>query len=138
MEIIRRNTDYALRALLYLAVHPGVVSAGEIAEREEIPIDFLQKIMQKFGRHGLVSSHRGAQGGFTLVRDPREVTLLEVVEMMQGKLAVNRCFLGKDGCPRASRCSLKHRWSEVEGKIADFIDNITLQDLVEELNSGSD
>lgn len=131
MEIIRRNTDYAFRALTYLAKNPkAIVSAGEIASSEDVPIEFLQKILQRFTRSGLVKSHRGAQGGFSLAREPHEVTVLEVVETMQGKLAVNKCFLGKDGCPRAAECSLKHTWLEVERKFVDFMAGVTLQDLV--------
>ncbi|NPV27387.1 MAG: Rrf2 family transcriptional regulator [Firmicutes bacterium] len=134
MEIIKRNTDYALRALVYLALHSGtVVNAGEIAASEDIPIDFLQKIMQKFVRSGLVNSHRGVQGGFSLAKEPRQVNVLEVVETMQGKLAMNRCFLGKDGCPRAPKCRIKNNWRDMEQKFVEFLNGITLQDLVNQL-----
>jgi len=134
MEIIRRNTDYAIRALVHLAINLGqVVSAGEIAASQEVPIDFLQKILQKFVRQGLVQSHRGIQGGFSLSRDPSQVTVLEIVEIMQGKLVMNRCFLGKDGCPRAPKCVLKQNWLNLEQQLVDSLAGITLQDLVNQL-----
>ncbi|HHW40988.1 MAG TPA: Rrf2 family transcriptional regulator [Syntrophomonadaceae bacterium] len=134
MEVIRRNTDYGIRALVHLASSPEkMASAAEIAESQGIPIDFLQKILQRLVRRGIVESHRGSQGGFTLAKDPRQVTVLEMVETMQGKLAMNKCFLGKDGCPRAPRCPLKQNWLSVEEKIADFLRGITLQDLVDQL-----
>jgi len=134
MEIIRRNTDYAIRALVHLAINLGqVVSAGEIAASQEVPIDFLQKILQKFVRQGLVQSHRGIQGGFSLSRDPSQVTVLEIVEIMQGKLVMNRCFLGKDGCPRAPKCALKQNWLDLEQQLVDSLAGITLQDLVNQL-----
>jgi Rrf2 family iron-sulfur cluster assembly transcriptional regulator len=134
MEIIRRNTDYAIRALVHLAINLGqVVSAGGIAASQEVPIDFLQKILQKFVRQGLVQSHRGIQGGFSLSRDPSQVTVLEIVEIMQGKLVMNRCFLGKDGCPRAPKCVLKQNWLNLEQQLIDSLAGITLQDLVNQL-----
>ncbi|MGI6647685.1 MAG: RrF2 family transcriptional regulator [Bacillota bacterium] len=134
MEIIRRNTDYAIRALVHLAINLGqVVSAGEIAASQEVPIDFLQKILQKFVRQGLVQSHRGIQGGFSLSRDPSQVTVLEIVEIMQGKLVMNRCFLGKDGCPRAPKCALKQNWLDLEQQLVDSLAGITLQDLANQL-----
>jgi Rrf2 family protein len=133
VELIRRHTDYALRALVYLAARPGqIISAGEIAASEDMPVDFLQKIFQKFVKSGLVTSHRGAQGGFSLAKDPSQVTMLEVVETTQGHAAVNRCLLGKDGCPRASRCSVRKSWLDVEKKLHNYMREITLQDLVRE------
>lgn len=131
MEIIKRNTDYAFRALVFLASNPGaVVSASEIAAKGDVPFNFLQKILQKLVSKGLVKSHRGVQGGFSLAKDPSQVTLLEVIEAIQGKLAVNRCFFGKDSCPRAHKCRLKSRWLDIENKIIDVIQTYTLEDLV--------
>ena len=85
MEIIRRNTEYAIRGLVRLSANPGLVqSAWEIADSQDVPVEFLQKIMQKFVKRGIVNSHRGAQGGFSLAKEPGQVTLLEIVETMQG------------------------------------------------------
>ena len=134
MEIIRRNTDYGFRALVHLAANLGlVINAGDISASMEIPIEYLQKILQKFTRAGLVVSHRGAHGGFSLARDPRQVTVLDVVEIMQGKLTMNKCFLGKEGCSRAPKCKLKNTWLDMEQKMLAFMREITLQDLVEQL-----
>ncbi len=137
MEIIRRNTDYSIRALVHLGLHPGVeVTAGEIAEKQEVPLEYLQKILQKLTRGGLVLSHRGAYGGFMLAREPDEINLLEIIETMQGKLVMNKCFLGKDGCPRAPKCVLKGNWLQLEQRIAGFLSQITLLDLVEQVREG--
>jgi len=131
LEIIKRNTDYAFRALVFLASNPGaVVSASEIAAKGDVPFNFLQKILQKLVSKGLVKSHRGVQGGFSLAKDPSQVTLLEVIEAIQGKLAVNRCFFGKDSCPQAHKCRLKSWWFDIENKIIDVIQTYTLEDLV--------
>jgi Rrf2 family protein len=138
VEVIRRNTEYAIRALVHLAANrEAVASAWEIAGSQDVPVEFLQKILQKFVKRGIVDSHRGAQGGFSLAKEPGEVTLLEVVETMQGKLAMNRCFLGRDGCPRAPNCPLKQNWQGMEEQIASHMAGITLQDLVDQVRESS-
>lgn len=132
--MIRRNTEYAIRALVHLAACKGeVVSAKEIAEAQDIPIEFLQKILQRLGRAGLVVSHRGAAGGFSLARKPSEINLLEVITVMQGCPAVNKCFLGREACERAPTCKLKYNWLVLEQKISEFLADVTLQDLVDQL-----
>ena len=134
MEIIRRNTDYSIRALVYLALHSSVeIKAGEIAEKQEVPLEYLQKILQRLTRGGFILSHRGAYGGFSLAKEPEDINLLEIIETMQGKLVMNKCFLGKDGCPRAPKCVLKDTWLQLEQRISGFLSQITLQDLVEQV-----
>jgi Rrf2 family protein len=138
MEIIRRNTEYAIRALVHLAANQqSVANALEIADSQEVPLEFLQKILQKFVKSGIVESRRGVQGGFALAREPGKVTLLEIVETMQGKLVMNRCLLGRDGCPRAPKCPLKYNWLQMEGQIASHLAGITLQDLVAQVLESS-
>lgn len=137
VEIVRRNTDYGIRALVHLALHSGEdVTAGEIAEEQGVPLDYLQKILQKLTRTGFVNAHRGAYGGFYLARKPEDINLLEVTEAMQGKLAMNKCFLGKDSCPRAPKCVLKYNWAQLEQRITGFLSQITLQDLVAQIRDG--
>jgi Rrf2 family protein len=137
MEIIRRKTDYGIRALIHLALHPHKeVTAAEIAEEEDVPLEYLHKILQKLARGNFINTHRGAHGGVCLVKLPEEINLLEVIETLQGKVAVNKCFLGKDGCPRAPKCVLKYNWLQLEQKITAFISQITLQDLVDQVREG--
>ena len=112
MEIIRRNTDYAIRALVHLAINSGqVVSAGEIAASQEVPLDFLQKILQKFVRKGLVRSHRGIQGGFSLSREPGQVTVLELrsqAELVEPWAKAGR-FTGRNHAAGSGK-SASRRW----------------------------
>lgn len=134
LEIIRRNTEYGIRALIALAGEPGsVMSAREISMSQEIPLELLHKILQRFIHAGLVLSRRGPQGGFVLARDPASVSVLDVVELLQGRPAVNRCFVGVEGCPRAVGCPLKNKWLDMEVKIAELMREISLQDLVDEV-----
>lgn len=134
MTVIKRDTDYALRALVYLGLRPArLVSATDIASGEDIPLDYLQKIMQKFVKSGLVMSRRGAHGGFYLAKDPDQITLLDAVEAIQGKIAMNRCLLGKEGCTRAHQCRLKDKLLQIEKHIGGSLAGITLRDLLNEV-----
>lgn len=137
MEIIRRKTDYAIRALIHLALHPRQeITAAKIAEEQEVPLEYLQKILQTLTHSNFVDTHRGAYGGFSLAKDPDDINLLDIIETMQGKINMNKCFLGKDGCPRAPKCVLKYNWLQLEQQITEFISQVTLQDLVEQVRQG--
>lgn len=132
--MIRRDTDYAIRALVHLATREkDVVPVGEVAAAEDVPVEFLRKLLQRCARAGLVKPHRGPRGGFSLAKPPREITVLEVVEALQGPVAVNRCLLGKDACPRSPTCPLRRRWLEIGREVADFMREVTLEDLAAEL-----
>ena len=100
MELIRRKTDYALRCLVDMAEagQDQVVSVHALAQREDIPEDLLQKIMQKLSAAEIVLARRGRSGGFSLARSPDKITVLEVFETLQGTFALNRCFLGAGRC----------------------------------------
>ncbi|HBG23294.1 MAG: Rrf2 family transcriptional regulator [Syntrophaceticus sp.] len=137
MEIIRRKTDYAIRALIHLALHPHQeTTTAEIAEEQEVPLEYLHKILQRLTHGNIVNSHRGAYGGLSLARDPEDINLLDIIETVQGKINMNKCFLGKNGCPRAPKCVFKSKWLQLEQKIAEFISQVTLQDLVDQVRQG--
>ncbi|NPV54188.1 MAG: Rrf2 family transcriptional regulator [Firmicutes bacterium] len=131
MEFIRRNTDYALRALVYMAGQPSrdVFSIAEIAAAENIPEEFLRKIFRKLVGTGLLVSTRGSRGGFSLGRDPRDITAREIVEAIQGPIAVNRCLLGRDACERWDTCKLRESWVGIQREFVGFLESITLEGL---------
>ncbi|HHY99247.1 MAG TPA: Rrf2 family transcriptional regulator [Firmicutes bacterium] len=134
MEFIKRNTDYALRALAYMAARSnrGVFSISEIAAVEQIPEDFLRKIFQKLTGAGLLVSSRGPRGGFSLARDPREITVREIVEAIQGRIAINRCLLGRDACEHFDKCKLRESWTGIQMAFVNFLEGISLQDLAKQ------
>ncbi len=134
MEFIRRNTDYALRALSYMATYPAgtVFSVPEVARAEQIPEGFLRKIFQKLAVADIVTSHRGPRGGFSLAHDPGEITALEIVEAIQGPVAVNRCLLGRDACERWDVCRLRQSWVGIQEGLVAFLKGVTIKGLVEQ------
>ena len=112
MELIKRNTGYGLRALIAMASHGAEESftAEQLADAADTTADFMHKIMQALRDAGIVESKRGPGGGSRLAQDPAEVTLLEVVNAVQGELRVNRCVIGLHVCERAVGCPLRPTW----------------------------
>ena len=133
MEIIRRNTDYALRLLIHLSQKkPGkVVSAHILSQAEWVPLHLASKLLQKLNTAGIVGSRMGSTGGFYLKKEPKDISLADVVEVIQGPLKVNKCILEESVCPRISFCNIRKELLKLLKKIKDFYDKTTLDMLAE-------
>lgn len=131
MDVLRRNTDYALRAVVNLTSHYGnePVSTKIIAVEEDISYQLACKLMQKLQKAGLVKSCMGPKGGFRLSREPAMISLLEVVEAIQGPISLNRCLLGVDACPKQKDCTLRPRLIGLQKSISGYLKGITLDEL---------
>jgi Rrf2 family protein len=131
---ISRKVDYALRAVIYLTIRGDQrpCSVTEIAAREGIPKKFLEKIIQDLIHHGLVRSTRGAQGGYTLAREPEVVTFKDVIEAIEGPVSVNVC-VGDGGdsreCVLFPHCGMLWVWQEAQKRVMDVFANTTLADV---------
>ncbi len=111
---ITRETDYAIRCILYLSGKQEEISMVEdIAREMQIPKSFLAKIVQKLSRASLVKSFRGVKGGFQLARPPADISLLDVVEAIEGKIAMNVCALDRMLCSRSNTCLVHPVWIEI-------------------------
>lgn len=129
------TTDYAFRVALHLACNEGrVVSRREISEGNHVTTMFLQKIMAALMEAGLVTSYRGASGGFTLSRSAEEITLLDVLEAMEGKLILNRCLADHASCSRgaAPHCAVHRRLTRVQEVMRAELGAIRLSELAAE------
>ena len=133
MNILRQDTDYALRAMANLAAKcPGTaVSTRRISCDEGIAYHFAAKIMQKLHAAGLVNSTMGPKGGFSLAKSAERITLLEVVGAMQGDVTLNTCFLRSDPCPRCTQCMISRKTAALQDYIEKFLDGISLAELVD-------
>ena len=131
MDILRRNTDYALRAMVNLAEHYGrePLSTREIAQAEDISYQLTCKLLQKLHNASLVKSSMGPNGGFVLRRKPHKISLLEVIETIQGPLSVNRCLLGMEVCPRQKNCPITGKLAKLQKYISSYLKDITLDEL---------
>lgn len=132
MDVLRRNTDYALRAIINLARHYGndSISTRIVADEEDISYQLACKLMQKLHNAGLVESNMGPKGGFQLSREPSKISVLEVIETVQGPLRLNRCLLGVEACPRQKSCTVRVKLAELQEYIGSYLGSIMLDELL--------
>jgi Rrf2 family protein len=130
---LSRKSDYALRAVIYLArISPeryGRVS--EIAKAKDIPQAFLAQILPLLANRGVVKSQQGAHGGYALARAPEEITFLEVIESVEGPLKLNKCVEGHhDDCTILESCEMLHVWNQAQGQMVGFLRSVTMADMI--------
>ena len=131
MDVVRRNTDYAVRLMVNLARQygHGPVSTRVAASEESVSYPLACKLMQKLHGSKLIDSSMGPKGGFNLGRAPSDITLLEVVEAIQGPISLNRCLLSSDACERQMSCSVRAKLAGVQETIVKSLAGITFDDL---------
>jgi Rrf2 family protein len=128
---VTRAGEYGVLGMLNLARRPQgeVVMIDDISRAENIPRSFLGKIFQHLVKAGLVRSTRGAGGGFVLTRSAEEVTVLEVIEAIEGKIALQRCLEDVPNCDQTRGCALCHLLEQAQDQIKDVFSRTTLADL---------
>ena len=124
---ITRQADYALRAVLHLArLGPDQRAAtNKIAKEQSIPPSFLAKIISQLSIAGIITTSRGARGGVSLARTPDEVTILEVVEAIDGPISLNACTLNPATCTFSDECVLRPVWCEVQADLVKRLSETT-------------
>jgi Rrf2 family protein len=134
---ISRKIDYGLRAMIYLAsISQGaVVPFREIARQMLVPEDFLAKILKTLVDQGLVKSTRGPHGGYALGKPAADISFLEVIEAVEGPIAINVCLDGEDPCAKASFCTMADVWREGQEKMLDVYRQTKLASLTLQPNA---
>jgi Rrf2 family protein len=130
---ITRAGEYGVLGLMNLArQHPGQTAMiDEISRTERIPKSFLSKIFQDLAKAGLVRSIRGAGGGFSLVKDPSRISVLEIIEAIEGKIVFQRCQQLKPDCEHSSGgCALCGLFEQAQDGLRDVLVRTTLLDLI--------
>ena len=129
---LTRGGEYAVRAMMYLGRHPvgHVSSLHDICREQDVPESFLAKIFQSLTRAGLVTSHRGAHGGFSLARAADEITVRDVVEAIDGPISLNACVLWPEECRRSSGCPMHAVWERAQERMMSVLDDVTVDELV--------
>lgn len=117
--------------MLYLSRQPfkKVSFINEISEEYKIPRSFLAKILQKLVKAKIVRSYRGVKGGFSLAKQSHEVTVLDVLEAIEGKLYINLCLADKKKCGFAKHCPTTLLWANVQSKVTDTLKKANFEDL---------
>jgi Rrf2 family protein len=127
---ITRETDYAIRCILYLSELPGKVAmAGEIAEAKKIPKSFLAKILQKLTRAEILRSFRGVKGGVKLAKKPEEISLLDVIETIEGDVGMNICAVNERACDQSKECSAHPVWVEIRESVEGILKRYNFENL---------
>ena len=131
MDVVRRNTDYAARLMVHLAKHygNGPISTRAAAAQEQVPYQLACKLMQKLNNAKLVTSCMGPKGGFVLGAEPSKISLLEVVEAIQGPISINRCVLDAKACSRNKICAVREKLADIQENITKGLTAITLDEL---------
>lgn len=133
---VTKAGEYAVIGLLYLARQPAgrTVMIDEISDAERIPKSFLAKIFQSLVKAGFVESHRGAGGGFSLARAPREINLLQIFRAMDSAFALQKCVSVEPECvvadERLGSCALCGVYAEAQGRVNEVFARTTLESLL--------
>lgn len=132
---------YALRMMLDLAMHKenGYVVLKDIAERQNISKKYLEQIVPLLNKSGLLRTNRGYQGGYMLSKNPSEYTVGEILRVTEGDLCPVACLkYDPIECERVADCMTIGVWKGLYKAITDYLDNITLQDIIDENTGGCD
>ena len=131
LKLVRAD-DYAVRAMIHLACVPEGSTAlrNEIAEAQRIPGSFMAKILRRLVRARLLHSSRGVKGGFGLAKPASEISMLDILEAIEGPLSLARCVPDPRGCEWSSGCPAAAVWSKVQVAVRGILGNADLETLV--------
>lgn len=132
--LLSRACEYGIQAVLYLAQHYDVpyISIKEIAEKNNISFHFLGKIAQTLTQKGILVSYKGPKGGVRLAKAPEEITVLEVVEAIDGLNLLKKCVLGMPTCGDEQPCALHNTWGKIRAEIYKMLSEKSIAQLIDE------
>lgn len=131
MKLITRDTDYALRALSFIAEQDEkIVTVSELVKELKIPRPFLRKILQLLNKKGVLKSHRGIGGGFLLTKPADKIFLVDLMEIFQGPFSLNECLFKKIICPNMNKCVLRKRIDKIEEQVALELETVSIASLI--------
>jgi Rrf2 family transcriptional regulator, cysteine metabolism repressor len=124
---------YALRAMLELATHDeGRMLLRDIAEQQELPAKYLEQLAIPLRHAGLIEAQRGSSGGYVLARPPEEITVLQIVEAVEGPLDVVKCVVRSTVCTRAGTCAARSVWVRLCRHVRSFLAEVSLAEVRDE------
>lgn len=132
MDLVRRNTDYALRLAANLAAEYNAnkaLSARTLSQNNNVPYPLTCKLLQKFQHAGFIKSTMGPKGGFQLALPPDQITFLQLITTIQGPLSINRCLVDSHVCSLKEKCPLHPKLVGIQENIESQLKTMTLADL---------
>ncbi len=129
--------EYALRAMLYICSKPkgSIFQISEVSTSNDIPENFLRKIIPQLNKSGILQSQRGIGGGISLLKPAEEFTPLEVIESVEGEIGLNKCLISTGFCSNERWCSVHVLWSEAQKKLKEILAGKTMAQLSKENTS---
>jgi FeS assembly SUF system regulator len=129
---LSKTTDYGIVLLASLARDPSALprNARELAECSDLPVPMVSKILKALAREGLLVSHRGSKGGYRLAREPEELTISEMIRVLEGPVALTDCALGPAQCEHETICAVREPWQLISRIVEKALADVTLADLV--------
>jgi len=127
--------QYGVRAMFEVAKNygRGTTTIKEIAERQDVSVSYLEQLLNKLRRAGIIESVKGPGGGYVLEREPSEVSIGDILRVLEGPVAITSCLdPSADGCSRVDSCVTRMLWKSLGERIEGFLDQITLQELIQE------
>jgi len=142
---LSKKTDYALMALQYMAtvqqeemnafnIH-RIVNTKEIAEEHMIPLELLAKVLQTLAKHEMIESQNGPKGGYVLAREPRNISISQVLEAIEGPLGIVDCYHEKDdhaACEQMEHCNIRTPLLKVQESIMQLLSSMSIEDMMAE------
>lgn len=135
---LSKTTDYGIVLMARLASEPSPEpqNARELAAGSDLPVPMVSKILKALAKEGLLSSQRGAKGGYALARDPEELPVAEMIRVLEGPLALTDCAMGPSVCSHESACAVREPWQQINRVVERALESITLADLVRSNSAG--
>ncbi|MEA4847127.1 MAG: Rrf2 family transcriptional regulator [Clostridiaceae bacterium] len=133
--ILSTKGRYGLKIMYELALNygEGTMSLKEVAQKQQLSETYLEQLIAHLKKAGLVTSVRGAQGGYELIREPEKITVGEIIRTLEGPLAPSECVLDDEPeCERAEYCVTRLIWEKIMEGINNVVDSITLRDMVDD------
>jgi len=131
MKLITRDTDYAIRALCYMAKQPDrFASVSQLIKYLKIPRAFLRKILQILTQEEILISYKGKGGGFKLAKKPDKIFLVDLMRAFRGDFVLNECIFKKKICPNRTTCRLRKRIEAIQNYVISELSSITIAQLI--------
>jgi FeS assembly SUF system regulator len=133
---ITKQTDYGIVLLTHMAVHAErQYNAPELAAEAHLPLPMASKILKLLAREGVLISHRGVHGGYSLARDPRAISMAEIIGALEGPIAITECIDEAGDCVHERLCPVRSNWHRINEAVLAALSSITLAEMVHPLPS---
>jgi FeS assembly SUF system regulator len=131
---ITKQTDYGIVLLTHLAANPGRhYNAPELSAEARLPLPMVSKILKLLAKEGLLASHRGVKGGYSLTRPAEEISMAEIVATLEGPIAITECISVESDCSHAALCTVSANWRRINEAVRTALEGISLAEMAHPL-----